>query len=47
MEKEGKALIIAPDDCSGLKTLTKDTEKIEDLYKNGYSKAEAIIDFMG
>lgn len=47
MEKEGKALIIAPDDCSGLKTLTKDTEKIENLYKNGYSKAEAIIDFLG
>ncbi len=46
MEKEGKALIIAPDDCKGLKTLTKDTEKIEKLYRNGYEKAERILHFL-
>lgn len=46
LEKEGKALIISPDNCNGLKTLTKDTKKIETLYKNGYDKAVQILDFI-
>lgn len=46
LEKEGKALIIAPDSRNGLKTLTKDTEKLMALYKNGYEKAEEIIRFI-
>lgn len=45
-EKQGKALILAPSDCSGLKTLTKDQEKLKMLYDNGYKKAEKIIEFI-
>ncbi|MBR3767280.1 MAG: patatin family protein [Clostridia bacterium] len=46
LEKEGRALILSPDNCDGLKTLTKDTEKITNLYKNGYKKAEKLLEFI-
>lgn len=46
MEKEGKCLIIAPDDCCGVNTLSKSKEKLDALYKKGYSDAERIIDFI-
>lgn len=45
-EKQGKVLIIAPDDIGGMKTLTKDKEMIEKLYHKGYSDAEAIREFL-
>lgn len=45
-EKEGKALIIAPDDCCGLDTLTKDPEKMKLLYNKGYKDAEALLNFL-
>ena len=45
-EKQGKVLIIAPDDIGGMKTLTKDREMIEALYHKGYNDAEAIRDFL-
>lgn len=45
-EKQGKSLIIAPDNCEGLKTLTKDKKKLKMLYDNGYNKAEKIIEFI-
>ena len=45
-EKEGRLLIIAPDSIKGLGTLTRDNEKLSALYNEGYSKAEAIIDFI-
>ena len=47
LEKEGKLLIVAPDDIEGLKTLTKDKEKLETLYQKGYRDAQAIRDFLG
>lgn len=45
-ERLGKALIIAPDDCKGLKTLTKDKDKLKRLYDDGYQKAEKIKEFI-
>lgn len=46
LEKEGKVLIIAPSSIGQMKTLTKDTETIKDLYDKGYKDAEAIPAFM-
>lgn len=45
-EKSGKVLIIAPDNCDGLKTLTKDKDKLMLLYNDGYKKAELIKEFL-
>lgn len=47
MEAEGRALIIAPDNTCGMKTLTKDKEKTEALYQKGYRDGEALIAFAG
>ena len=46
LEKEGKVLIIAPDDIGGMKTLTKDHEQLTIMYEKGYKDAEAILDFI-
>ncbi len=46
LEKQGKVLIIAPDDISGLKTLTKDHKPLRKLYAKGYAEAEKIKDFL-
>ncbi len=46
LEKEGKCLIVAPDDCCGVSTLTKNRENLDALYRKGYSDAEKIIDFI-
>ncbi len=46
LEKEGKALILAPDDISGLKTLTKDHEILRAMYKKGYEEARKLGDFL-
>ena len=45
-EKEGKLLIVAPDDITGLKTLTKDKEILKALYRKGLADARAISDFI-
>lgn len=47
-EKEGKCLIIAPDKeiTDGIGTLTKDIEKLDALYKNGYDEAGKIKEFL-
>ena len=45
-EKQGKVLIVAPDDIGGMSTLTKDPETIEALYHKGYHDAEAIRAFV-
>ena len=41
-----KLLIISPDETTGLKTLTKDYKKLDELYKNGYNKGKIIEDFI-
>lgn len=45
-QKEGKALILAPDDLGGMKTLTKDRRAIDRLYKKGYRDAKKIQSFL-
>ena len=45
-EKKGRVLIVAPDDIGGMKTLTRDPESIDVLYRKGYEDAEIIRDFV-
>lgn len=45
-ERQGKVLILAPDDIGGMKTLTKDKAMIEELYHKGYEDAAAIREFL-
>lgn len=47
LEKQGKCLIIAPDDCCGVDTLTKDKANLDRLYKKGYEDGSAIKSFVG
>lgn len=46
LQEQEKALVIAPDDILGMKTLTKDVEKLQTLYEKGYSDAEKIKSFI-
>lgn len=46
LEKEGKVLILAPDTIAGLKTLSQDHGKLEELYRKGIKDAERIPDFL-
>lgn len=46
MEKEGKCLIVAPDNCCGVNTLTKNKRNLDALYRKGYSDAEKILNFI-
>lgn len=45
LQEEGRALVIAPDDCCGVNTLSKNTEAIDRLYRKGYEDGEKIIKF--
>lgn len=44
-EKQGKCLIISPDDVCGIKTLTNDSEKLEQLYQKGYEDGARVKEF--
>ena len=46
LQEEGKVLIVAPDDILGMKTLTRDQDKLTALYEKGYSDAVIIKDFI-
>ncbi|MBQ2829148.1 MAG: patatin family protein [Clostridia bacterium] len=46
LEKEGRVLIVSPDDTCGVDTLTKDKEKLHLLYEKGYRDAEKIKEFL-
>lgn len=46
LEKEGRVLIVSPDDTCGVDTLTKDKEKLHLLYEKGYRDAERIREFL-
>lgn len=46
MEQQGKCLIIAPDNCCGVDTLTKDKQKLDMLYRKGYEDAAQIKKFI-
>lgn len=45
-EKQGRVLIVAPDDIGGMKTLKRDRDAIDRLYHKGYEDAVIISDFM-
>lgn len=45
-EKEGRVRIIAPTDCYGMSTLTRDKEKIARLYEDGKKAAEKAEEFL-
>ncbi|WP_411675836.1 patatin family protein [Caproicibacter sp.] len=42
----GNALILAPDDCCGMKTLTKNRECMEQMYRKGYADAQKVEGFL-
>lgn len=46
LEKQGSALIIAPNDVCGVGTLTRQKEKLEKLYRLGYNDAQRIERFI-
>lgn len=46
LEKEGRCLIISPDDCCGVSTLTKDKKSLHTLYGKGYEDAGKIKNFI-
>ena len=46
LEEEGKVLIVAPDDISGLQTLTRNIDQLKGLYRKGLVAAQAIPDFL-
>lgn len=46
LEKQGKCLIVYPDDCCNVDTLTKNISNMDALYKKGYKDAEKIFDFI-
>ena len=46
LEKEGRVLIVSPDDTCGVDTLTKDKDKLHMLYEKGYKDAEKIKEFL-
>ncbi len=43
LEKEGRIILVEPDDCFGMKTLTKDTDAVLKMYYHGYEKGLEII----
>lgn len=45
-EREGRLLIVAPDDIMGLETLTRDRRALRRLYDKGYADASAIPGFL-
>ncbi|MBQ7653520.1 MAG: patatin family protein [Clostridia bacterium] len=45
-EKDGRLLIVSPDDTCGVKTLSKNRSALERLYEKGYADAIKIKGFM-
>lgn len=46
LSREGKCLILAPDDCCGVGTLRKTPENIDALYRKAYDDAAAVKSFL-
>ena len=44
--KQGKVLILSPDDTCGVSTLTKNKEGIQKLYDKGYKEGQKIKEFL-
>lgn len=50
LEKDGRAFVLAPEDCFGMKTLTRDRETVMKMYESGYRDAQKLVektDFLG
>ena len=45
--REGKALIVAPDDTCGVSTLCRDADALNRLYEKGVRDGEKLLPFMG
>lgn len=45
-ERDGRVLILAPDDLCGLSTLSKSFEGLELMYRKGYAAAGAIANYL-
>ncbi len=43
LEKEGRIILVEPDDCFGMKTLTKDADAVLKMYYHGYEKGLELI----
>lgn len=46
LEREGRAVVVAPDDVYGMGTLSRDREKLTALYRKGLADAEKIAAFL-
>lgn len=46
LEKEGKVLIIAPDDIAGVRRLGRDAGPLKELHAKGYRDADAVLPFL-
>ena len=44
--RQGKALIVAPDDTCGVDTLKKDKASLKQLYKKGYGDGQKISNYL-
>ncbi len=44
--KQGRVLIVAPDDTCGVDTLKRDKDDMDRLYKKGYSDGKKIADYL-
>lgn len=45
-ERQGRVLIVAPDDCCGVDTFTREVRKLDALYRKGRRDGEAIAGFL-
>ncbi len=45
-ERDGRLLLLAPDDCCGLSTLRKTREDIERMYQKGRRDGRAVLSFV-
>lgn len=46
LEKQGKALVIYPEECFGVDTITRDKEGMEKLYQLGYNDGKKIEEYL-
>lgn len=46
LEEQGKALLVAPEDISGMATLTRDRDAIQRLYQMGYDQGPRLMEFI-
>ena len=44
--RQGRALIVAPDDTCGVSTLTRDADALNRLYEKGYADGRKILSFL-